>query len=82
MTLDFLFLSVLFSLEDVLDLLALVLDLPSVDWEIQLLDLFRWASEEHKYKCFLCFSLKKIHANKPLANASTLPCLAKVLGKE
>ena len=72
----------LFSLEHVLDLLALVLNLPSVDWEIQLLDLFRWASEEHKYKCLLCFSLKKIHANKPLVNASTLPCLAKVLGKE
>ena len=40
-----------------LDLLAVVLDLPSVDREIRLLDLFRRASEEHKYKCFLlCFS--------------------------
>ena len=39
-----------------LDLLALVLDLPSVDREIRLLDLFRRASEEHKYKCFLLCS--------------------------
>ena len=36
-----------------LDLLALVLDLPSVDREIRLLDLFRRATKEHKYECFL-----------------------------
>lgn len=73
MTLNFLFLSVLSSKEHVLNLLALVLDLPLVDREIRLLDLFRRASEEHKYNLsvscyvFLCKKLMRTSHQPTLA---------------